>query len=318
MNRLGERILLFFSSDAFLSACEYVSRNNAIILFALFSSLSVFFLVSRRMNARLEPSSPVRLPGPNDKAKEQLAASQPQSDMLAAIRGTKQWLAERRMSILLLLFASWLVVHGFKWLNGSTLVESFNVARENGDAAHMIWFALAIAMCGIFSALFFIAHANREFYIDVIALFILLYTAMYKLFNCWTFGSCFGIPWPWGVYNEVLDTTVFPVQLFEFGLGMILSILCILYMLYGKSYKPGRGCFFCMLSFTVPRFFWDFLRYYGEEYRPLETVVLGLTPGQIVCMIGVLISVAWLLVLPLEKKLMDRFWAFAARRLHRH
>jgi len=86
-------------------------------------------------------------------------------------------------------------------------------------------------------------------------------------------------------------------------------------MLYGKTYRPGRGCSFCMFSYAVPRFFWEFLRYHDENYRFVETNGLfGLSMTQILCIAGIVLGIVWLFVLPLEKRLMEQLWAFVARR----
>jgi len=295
-------------------------------MFFIFVSLSLFFLLSKRMNARLEaiPHAAQR-----PALQQEQDAPQPQSDVLAFFRGARnrirriwQWLATRPVNVFIMLFLSWMVKKGFTWIRYNNIVGLFHTARQSDDESQLLIFlGWALAVSLLFSLLllpFFLVRANREFYFDVTALFLLLCLSFYKLFFCATNGCCFGVPWSWGIYNHHLDTIVFPVQLFEFGVGVFLSFLCVMYMLFGKSYKPGRGCSFVLISFAVPRFVWEYLRYFGEEYRLMESNKLfGLSMVQIVCLVCLFVAVAWLFLLPLEKKLMDRFHSFIAQRWHR-
>jgi prolipoprotein diacylglyceryltransferase len=163
---------------------------------------------------------------------------------------------------------------------------------------------------------FFFARKNRGFYFDLYALYLLLVLSLTKFFVCWGIGCCFGVPSAWGIYNETLATTVFPVQFLEFAVGTLLAVGCILYMLYAKSYRPGRASALCILSFVVPRFFWDFLRYRGADYRHAEqNGVLGITMIQTACIAGTALLLVWLFMLPWLMKGMNRLWAFVENRL---
>jgi len=97
------------------------------------------------------------------------------------------------------------------------------------------------------------------------------------------------------------------VQLLEVALIVLGTGLCCIYILFGKTYRPGRGVSFSLLAFMSQRFFVEFLRYSGPEYRLAETrKLLGINGPQLVCLAGAVMAVLWLFILPLEKKLVDR------------
>lgn len=313
-----------------------VRSNFYAALFVLYCLLAAFFLVSRRMNARVDAVAPA----PRQLRRLAQALLTEKSTRLKPIKRALARLLEkadrllydklkllpdartgRRLNFFLMLLASWMTSNTYNWFSETRAVMTplYHVRDYARDMAQPgMWRSFIGVAVYVFLFLlpFFLIRKNREAYFDITALFMLLYLSFFKLAVCWGYGCCFGIPWPWGVHNDFLDTTVFPVQLFEFAAGVICSILCILFMLYAKSYRPGRGCTVCLLSYAVPRFFWEYLRYTGEDYRFAETNgIFGLTMVQIMCIGGVIVAVAWLFVLPLEKKWMDRFWLFAAGRL---
>ena len=306
-------------------------------LLVLYSLLSACILASRRINARLEASGPAPRLLPQ-MAQALLAEKNPTKkrrglaglllkihlliyDKLKLLPDAR---TGRRLNYVLMLLASWLAANSFPWIATSKIALSFYTLRQGIEATQpVLGLQLAFFLEPLYIMLvllpLFLIRKNREFYFDLTALFVLLSFTISKLAFCWVGGCCFGIPWPGGVYNGRLDTTVFPVQLLEVALGILIGVSCILFMLYAKSYRPGRGCSFCMFFFLVTRFFVEYLRYRGEEYRSEEIngLIPGLTLGQSVCVAGVLVAIAWLFILPLEKKLMDRLWIFIMRHLRR-
>jgi prolipoprotein diacylglyceryltransferase len=225
----------------------------------------------------------------------------------------------RRLNFLWMLVASWAVMNGDKYLISGNAASMFNGMRNHGAKFNSCLFAFLVLLDVILIVFpSFLIQKNREIYLDFFALLELLCVSADKLTRCWRAGCCFGVPCSWGVYNDTLQTTVFPVQLFEFAIGMLCAVFCVLFMLYAKSYRPGRACSFCILSYFIPRFFWDFLRYHGKAYRSFETNwILGLNVIQVICIVGAVLGVVWLFLLPLEKRLMDRFLSFVARQLHK-
>ncbi|MDR2695230.1 MAG: prolipoprotein diacylglyceryl transferase [Deltaproteobacteria bacterium] len=232
--------------------------------------------------------------------------------------------ARRRLNLFWMLVISWTIMFSNRLLAASEpLRPIYSISRSSGAWASTAQSGLQSAfflvpLYAFLLALPFFLLRNRELYFDMAAVLILLMMAFHKLIFCWRTGCCFGIPWQGGVYNDTLKTAVFPVQLFEFATGALCAVLCVLYILYAKSYKPGRGCTLCLLSCFVPRFFVDYLRYHGPEYRLAETNgFLGLTMVQIVCVAMAALAAAWWFALPLEKKLMDRFTLFLSGGLRR-
>jgi len=315
-----------------LKVFEYLSFHVDVLGYVTSLPLAIFLLVSPRINARLEAAAP------NTRYLQRLAhaLSIEKSNNLQKIKKGLIWLLKkvdwlfheklkllpsvhtgRRVNFFLLFLAAFIVSVTTDWVifGGSKTYETNLAARQAEMALAMdvrseLWASFfLLLLSGMLIALpFFLVRKNREFYFDVLALFLLCWIAFDKLVNCWYWGCCFGIPWSRGFYNEIIETTVFPIQVLEFAVGFVLTIACVLYMLYAKTYRPGYGCTFCLLSYAIPRFFWDYLRYLGEGYRSVEiNGIFGLTMVQVVCVIGVVIGIAWLFVLPLEKKLLDRF-----------
>jgi len=308
---------------------EYMGR-----LFVLCILLSALFLVSRRMNTRMEAAAPAsrllqRLAGALSKRK-----SSPANQMLAwLLRKIDLLLYDklkllpdtdtgRRLNFFLMMFAAWLVLYGTRWIRSSGAMYPIDVLRYTDSTqalqvrSELFGAFFLVTLCTVLLPLpFFLVRKNREFYFDLIALFTLLCVAVMRLY-CWRGGCCFGIPYSWGVFSQTLQATVFPVQLFEFICNVLGVAVCVLFMLRAKSYRQGRGCTFCMLWFTIPKFFFEFYRYH--ESTPAEkNGFFGLTMVQSVCVAGAALGVAWLFLLPLEKKLMDRFWLFFAGRLRK-
>lgn len=333
----------------------WLNGHFAGALFVLLCLVTGFLLVSRRMNARVEAAAAApRLltqlsqslaPKPamqKKKGKAARYAVKKKGFLPEKARRRLAWLLEktdwlvydklkllpdartgRRLNFFMMLLVCWMTSKAYALFADSALLYRF-IARDNGMTQQsqldqnglLRAFFLMLPYVLAWALPFFFARRNREFYFDVLALGFLLCLSAIKLVICWGTGCCFGIPCARGVYNETLDATVFPVQLAEFGVGILCCALCVLFMLFAKSYRPGRGCSFCLLSYAATRFFWDYLRYQGERYRYAETnVIFGLSVVQVVCVAACALALVWLLVLPLEKKMMDRLWTEAARGL---
>jgi len=293
-------------------------EDLSFVVLPVFFLLSVFFHYSNRMNARLEAPAARRLPRGN---------------VFTVIANKLKLLpnesAGRRSNFFLLLFTAWISADVHKWISNFRPISTL-LALRGGFIAYEqaqlkpsgLWLMFLIGLplwISLLSPLFLARH-NREFYYDVAALFYLFYVATGKVLMCWQEGCCCGFPWPKGVYNHFVETRVFPVQLFESAAVLLAFFLCLLFMLYAKSYQPGRGAALCVLLFAVERFFWDFFHYKGEVYWAAEGKIglFGLSMIQTLCVALSILAIAWWLwILPLEKKLFDRFWRFVDRCLRR-
>jgi len=321
----------------------------SLIMFFVFISLSIFFQYSRKMNAQAEPAEPAVRPltqlakslqqkkpaAAEKKQKNDSAKSEKRNQTAALLKRTDELLYDklqflpdartgRNLNFFWLAFVAVLVAICTILVLGNDTAISLTYLRDTELGANPAAAAILtknMILVALFSALpslaCFLIRKNREFYIDIFALYVLIYISFYKLFICTMNGCCMGIEVPWGIHSSVLQTNVFPIQITEFTAGAVLSVLCILFMLRSKHYRPGRGASAALLAYAVPRFFWKYLRYHGASYRSTESqaIFLGLSMTQLVCAALILIAIVWLFVLPLEKKLMDKLFDLITRRL---
>ena len=343
LSRLGDAILSFRVPR--MNPFEFF-----ITVFSFFAVLSAFLLVSRRMNARLEAAAPAprRLPQLARALSAMKDAPQEQTNVfvffLLKIERPLVWLLRktdwlvhdklkllpdaktgRRLNYFAMLYADLLVTFLVPWFGSDDNISYRLTLMRNGALSYRptlseqtgaIWLLLLWALFSgvLFMLPFLLLRKNREFYYDFFATVALMTAGFCKVIYCWRDGCCFGIPCRWGIYSGYLETTVFPVQLLEAAAFVAAALLCILYMQRAKSYRPGYGCSFCLSAFMVLRFFTEYLRYHGEGYRPAEaTKILGMSQVHILCIFGCVLAVAWALLLPLEKKLLDRFRLIVAR-----
>ena len=112
-------------------------------------------------------------------------------------------------------------------------------------------------------------------------------------FGCFFRGCCFGVECSWGVYSPYLQTTVFPVQLFECVSICIILILCY-YIKRTRFYRRGMTGPLAAWLYGLARFGWEFLRYYTPQMR---VFAFGLTLWQLVCILVLIVAGIWLAVL---------------------
>ena|GEM_PF-3291231 len=223
----------------------------------------------------------------------------------------------QRINYLLQLFAIFVFRVVYNKMNDSSWDMSTANRQEAQDStALFLNWAVFCTMLGFFTAILFLIRKNREFYLDILFMSGVSMMFVEKFFICWRVGCCFGVEWEYGVYNgkEYLlshlgeGIYVFPTQLIEAAISFLGVILVITYMLFGKRYKPGQSITWLALCYTVPRFFWEYLRYRSPEYRWAENdVFIGLSMVQIFAVIVSVLAVLWLILLPFEKRLMDKF-----------
>lgn len=336
---LGDKILMlrfpFVSVEMFTA-----------FMIAMFVLLMVFFLRSPRMNARAEAPAPApRRLARLALAIERIETSERSNVFLFFVKKMERpvvWLLRkadwlfhdklnllpdartgRRLNFFALLFTA--ILTGFGpglYSAGRTSTHLMHLRDEilpTVLASANLWnlYLSFWLFCATALLPFFLLRKNREFYLDVAALLSLVAIGFLKLLYCWPY-CCFGAPSAWGIYNPELGTTVFPVQLLEFACYFFVSVLGFFYMLYAKSYRPGRGCTFITFFYMIVRFCVEPLRYHSETYRPAEgKMFFGLYIVQVMCLIGCVIAIVWLFLLPLEKKLMDRANLFIAGHLRK-
>jgi len=164
---------------------EYLIVNTDIMVFILSFPLAIFFLLSPRMNARLEPAvSGSRLLQrlmPSHGSKKRLVRLLQKIDCL--LRDKLKLLPNphtgRRINFFFMLLAAWMVGLGTDWIIFSSKAGTTGVNIRHADmalASQMraeLWKVFfLISLYVILLALPFVfVKKNREFYFDVTALF---------------------------------------------------------------------------------------------------------------------------------------------------
>lgn len=120
------------------------------------------------------------------------------------------------------------------------------------------------------------------------------YFAFGKL-ACHLNGCCHGFPFENGVQSIVYGGKVFPVQLCETISAVI--VVAVLVFLSRDKVKLRTGSLFPIgtILYSVGRFVWEYFRYYDVHWE--KNVLLGMNFWQISCVISIVISVVWLIVL---------------------
>ncbi len=112
---------------------------------------------------------------------------------------------------------------------------------------------------------------------------------------CLLRGCCHGYPYENGLYSDNLGANAFPVQLYE-SLTTILVVLALTILLHNKI-KIRKGSLFPIGSilYSIIRFYWENYRYYDNQWE--KNYFLGMNFWQTCCVLVIIISVIWLIVL---------------------
>ncbi len=114
-------------------------------------------------------------------------------------------------------------------------------------------------------------------------------------FGCFMAGCCPGRECSFGVYNPKYEMTMFPSQLFESITMAFVVGFCFWYIFKCKKNISGSVYPVTAAVYSVTRFAWEFMRYYPND--ELRHVMFGLTFWQFWCVMIILISIAWILLL---------------------
>ncbi len=104
--------------------------------------------------------------------------------------------------------------------------------------------------------------------------------------GCFCLGCCNGFECSWGLYNHENMAYEFPVQLLEAGLALSLFLFLIRYK---KRAREGTLFPIYLILYSVTRFFSEFTRAEYTKYGPLKAY-------QVICIIGLIVGVAELLI----------------------
>lgn len=109
-------------------------------------------------------------------------------------------------------------------------------------------------------------------------------------------GCCHGIPYENGVQTlHYKDGLVFPVQIYEVISTVV--VVLILYLLLSSKLKLRKGSLFPIgnILYCSVRFLWENYRYYDNQWE--SNYLLGMTFWQVCCVIAIIMSAIWLVVL---------------------
>ena len=105
---------------------------------------------------------------------------------------------------------------------------------------------------------------------------------------CCFAGCCFGFPMEHGLWNPVFQQTLFPVQLLEGLVALIVCVLCVLYAHRTRFRADGRVYPLFLILFGGTRFFLEFLRLNLKLFWGISELALW-------ALLMVLIGTIWLL-----------------------
>ena len=118
--------------------------------------------------------------------------------------------------------------------------------------------------------------------------------------GCATAGCCAGIKCDFGVYNESIGDTVFPIQIVESTVMFIIVAAVMIYIYKAKNCVSGTIYPMTSMIYTAFRFFVEFFRYY--PYEEQRHIMFGMTFWQFCCVLMFTISLVWIIVLRKRNK----------------
>lgn len=155
----------------------------------------------------------------------------------------------------------------------------------------------AVVFAPIFMTVFFLiekSDALRNLDMLTPGIFITLTCAK---FGCFLDGCCMGVPYEKGIYNPIVETRVFPVQICEVLSMIIMLVLTQTYIKKGKNVPAGFNYPLTTAVYCVIRFLWEFMRYYDESMRH---GFFGVTFWQGWCIIMFVLSAVMMTVLKIR------------------
>lgn len=157
----------------------------------------------------------------------------------------------------------------------------------------------AVVFAPIFMTVFFLiekSDALRNLDMLTPGIFITLTCAK---FGCFLDGCCMGVPYENGIYNPIVETRVFPVQICEVLSMIIMLVLTQTYIKKGKNVPAGFDYPLTTAVYCVIRFLWEFMRYYDESMRH---GFFGVTFWQGWCIIMFVLSAVMMTVLKIRSE----------------
>lgn len=116
--------------------------------------------------------------------------------------------------------------------------------------------------------------------------------------GCAVYGCCYGIECSFGVVTPFEEHTVFPVQLLECVLSLVIAALMFI-LVHRKGYRKGTVYPLSLIIYGIMRFAVEFLRYYPEAEK---TYFAGINFWQAVSLICILTGTIWLTYILLKQR----------------
>ena len=162
----------------------------------------------------------------------------------------------------------------------------------NWDRHHIVWGFIYIPL--FVWALAKVLKCNVKAAIDFIAPGVALSQAIAHI-GCTFAGCCYGFSCSWGVWNPILDTTLFPVQICETIFAFATFFICIAYAKKHNYCADTRVYPLFLILFGITRFAMEFLR---DNHK----VFLHMSSPAIHCILMTIVGIVWLLYLRKSKQ----------------
>lgn len=172
------------------------------------------------------------------------------------------------------------------------------IAKYDGGYSNVAIFGAVVFTPIFMTAASLLANKPWRKIMDLLApgIFIILTCAK---FGCFMAGCCPGIECSFGFYNEQVGAVTFPSQLFESITMCFVVVFCFWFGFRNKRFKSGSLYPITAAVYSVTRFCWEFMRYYPND--EIRHIMFGLTFWQFWCLVTIVISAVWLLLLRSHK-----------------
>lgn len=172
------------------------------------------------------------------------------------------------------------------------------MAALDGGSTTVAIFGAVVFTPIFMTAVSLIANMPWRKIMDLLAPGIFIILACAK-FGCFLEGCCPGRECSFGVYNKSVGAVVFPSQLFESVTMCFVVLFCFWYAFKNKKCRSGSVYPVTAAVYSVTRFCWEFMRYYKND--EIRHIMFGLTFWQFWCIVTIILSCIWLLLLRSEK-----------------
>lgn len=215
--------------------------------------------------------------------------------MIVNLKIYKKFELTKRTTVIFTLITYFAGVYGAMKMGDiyNVITEKFGV-----DGSSVAIFGAVVFTPLIMTAFAFVGGKSWRKIMDLLAPGIFIILACAK-FGCFMGGCCPGRECSFGVYNPEYEMTMFPSQLFESITMTFIVGFCFWYIFRCKKSISGSVYPVTAAAYSVTRFFWEFMRYY--EYEEMRHIMFGLSFWQFWCVVVIVFSVLWIILLTSEK-----------------